>query len=159
MPGGVHGHVRRLDDCLDIGAGSLGASQRGDASLDARLANHGMLNEMIRLLRLVGKHTVSLELIFETIWTCIQVSLVLRELMTESKDICINDCITSLLPLSIIVSRAARRVKFSKQALGHEYSIVLGVNRVRDAFPSASANRMLVNGIGKANAQRQQWLI
>ena len=54
LPEGVEADHDYLTDCLDrfnIRAGSLGVFQSGDASLDARLSNHVLAREVVRLLK------------------------------------------------------------------------------------------------------------
>ena len=54
IPEGVDADGSHLLDCLDrlnIWAGSLGVFQKGEASLDSRLANHILAREVIRLLK------------------------------------------------------------------------------------------------------------
>lgn len=54
LPDGVEADHRYLTDCVDrfnIWAGSLGVFQKGDASLDARLSNHILGREVLRLLK------------------------------------------------------------------------------------------------------------
>lgn len=54
VPDGVDANSKYLADCFDrfnIWAGSLGVLQKGDASLDARLSNHILAREVLRLLK------------------------------------------------------------------------------------------------------------
>jgi hypothetical protein len=59
LPDGVEADPQYLIDCFDrfnIWAESLGAFQKGEASLDARLSNHVLAREVVRLLKQL--HTV-----------------------------------------------------------------------------------------------------
>ncbi len=54
LPDGVEADHSYLTDCLDrfnIWAESLGVFQKGEASLDARLSNHILAREVLRLLK------------------------------------------------------------------------------------------------------------
>lgn len=83
-----------------------------------------------------------------------------NELITESKDLhlSVNESITSLLRLSIQVHTSSRKAKFARSSVDQEYSIVPDTTHARDFFPFAAGNEPLVTRLGKANAQRRQWL-
>ena len=66
LPDGVYANSDGLADCIDrfnIWAGSLGVFQKGDASLDARLSNHILLREVVRLLEQLDTFCSDRELI------------------------------------------------------------------------------------------------
>lgn len=79
---------------------------------------------------------------------------------TESGELClsINESITSLLRLSVQLHKSFRGAKFSKSSTEQDYPVDPDISHVRDFFPHASTNDMLVEKLGKANAQRRQWL-
>lgn len=83
-----------------------------------------------------------------------------NEVITESHDLhlSVNESITSLLRLSIQVHKSSRKAKFARSSVDQEYSIVPDTSHVRDFFPWAAGNEPLVTRLGKANAQRRQWL-
>lgn len=80
--------------------------------------------------------------------------------VTESSDLqlSINESITSLLRLSVQVHKSSARSKFAKSSLHQNYAVGPDISHVRDFFPHAAANDALVERLGKANAQRRQWL-
>lgn len=82
------------------------------------------------------------------------------EFITESKDLhfSVNLSITSLLRISAQVHRSSRKAKFAKSSVDHEYSALPDISHVQDFFPFAAGNHALVGRLGKANAQRRQWL-
>jgi hypothetical protein len=80
--------------------------------------------------------------------------------VTESGELqlLINEAVTSLLRLSIQLHKSSQRAKFARLSATEDYSPEPDVSHVRDFFPWASSNGMLVEKLGKANAQRRQWL-
>jgi len=84
------------------------------------------------------------------------------ELVTESRDLhlSVNESITSLLRLSVHVHRSSRRAKFAKSSTDKHYAIGPDIGHVRDFFPhlDSTSNVALAERLGKANAQRRQWL-
>ncbi len=84
------------------------------------------------------------------------------ELMTESKDLhfLINESITSLLRLSVQVHKSCRKAKFARSSTHKHYEIGPDISHVRDLFPhlDITGNLLLAERLGKANAQRRQWL-
>ncbi len=222
IPEGVHADGQYLADCFDrfnIWAGSLGVFQKGDASLDSRLANHGLVREVLRLLNQLDLFTSERKWIvfpgynhipsstLSLVKTIIDGSQVQKtwtraslhisrdefdsdglsddddcggdgdsngdlttktggdqidpdEVITESRDLhlSVNESITSLLRLSIQVHKSSRKAKFARSSVDQEYSIEPDTNHVRDFFPFAAGNEALITRLGKANAQRRQWL-
>ncbi len=84
------------------------------------------------------------------------------ELITESKDLhlLVNESITSLLRLSVQVHSSSRKAKFAKSSINKNYAIGPDVSHVRDFFPhlDTTGDLALAERLGKANAQRRQWL-
>ncbi|KAL8879626.1 MAG: hypothetical protein Q9192_008194 [Flavoplaca navasiana] len=70
----------------------------------------------------------------------------------------ILESITSLLRLSMFIGKPARGNKFAKSSRAQKYETQYDINHVRDRFPFASKCTLLVDRLGKANAQRRQWL-
>ncbi len=72
----------------------------------------------------------------------------------------INESITSLLRLSVHVHRSSRKAKFAKSSTDKHYAIGPDISHVRDFFPhlDTTGNLALAERLGKANAQRRQWL-
>lgn len=70
----------------------------------------------------------------------------------------ILESITSLLKLSMFISKSTRGNKFGKSSRAQKYETQYDINHVRDRFPFASRWLHLVERLGKANAQRRQWL-
>ncbi|KAA6414043.1 MAG: hypothetical protein FRX48_02405 [Lasallia pustulata] len=83
-----------------------------------------------------------------------------HDIITESRDLhlSINEPITSLLRLSVQLHKSSRKAKFAKSSANNDFPIEPDVSHVRDFFPYASGNGILVRRLGKANAQRRQWL-
>ncbi|KAK0742061.1 hypothetical protein B0T21DRAFT_306459 [Apiosordaria backusii] len=206
VPEGVHGDAKYLTGCLDrfnIWAGSLGVFQKGEASLDARLSNHMLAREVIRLLKQLDAFTLDLRQIVDgerqqSTWTESSLQLFIDEfsddlsassddeeegaltpetdendpasntgpesdgIMTESMDLhfSVNESVTSLLRLSIQVHKSSRKSKFAKSSVDQNYAIGPDISHVRDAFPylEVTQNDTLAVRLGKANAQRRQWL-
>ncbi len=72
---GVEADHGYLTDCLDrfrIWAGSLGVFQTGDASLDARLSNHFLAGEVLRLLRQLDTVTSDREFLLFYCISCVR---------------------------------------------------------------------------------------
>ena len=65
---------------------------------------------------------------------------------------------TSLLKLSMFIRKSARRNKFAKSSTVQKYETQYDIIHVRDKYPFASENLVLIECHGKANAQRRQWL-
>lgn len=82
------------------------------------------------------------------------------ERQTESQQLylVVNEIITSLFKLSIFIRASARGNKFAKSSAEKRYETQPDILHVRDRFPFASQNTKLVERLGKANAQRRQWL-
>ncbi|KAL8907441.1 MAG: hypothetical protein Q9207_001411 [Kuettlingeria erythrocarpa] len=70
----------------------------------------------------------------------------------------IVESITSLLKLSMFIRRSTKGNKFAKSSRAQKYETQYDINHVRDRFPFASRWPHLVDRLGKANAQRRQWL-
>lgn len=60
--------------------------------------------------------------------------------------------------LSIVIQRSSRRDKFARSSRERPYFTYFDTNHVREMFPYARDNVSLVGKLGKANAQRRQWL-
>ncbi|KAI4112737.1 MAG: hypothetical protein LQ345_006153 [Seirophora villosa] len=82
------------------------------------------------------------------------------EVTTESQMLfsSILEAIASLLKLSMFIRRSTRGNKFAKSSSAQKYETQYDINHVRDRYPSASRSPHLVERLGKANAQRRQWL-
>jgi hypothetical protein len=72
--------------------------------------------------------------------------------------IVLNDTIGSLLKLSILIYKSDRRTKFSRSSREKHYDTRFDISYVEEAFSYAFKNRPLIEKLGKANAQRRQWL-
>ncbi|KAK4695715.1 hypothetical protein P7C71_g2080, partial [Lecanoromycetidae sp. Uapishka_2] len=70
----------------------------------------------------------------------------------------ILEAITSLLKLSMFIRRSARGNKFVRSSAAQKYETQYDIIHVRDRYPYASENTFLIERLGKANAQRRQWL-
>ncbi|KAL9035255.1 MAG: hypothetical protein Q9180_004957 [Flavoplaca navasiana] len=70
----------------------------------------------------------------------------------------ILESITSLLRLSMFIRKSTRGNKFAKSSRAQKYETQYDINHVRERFPFASKCPLLVDRLGKANAQRRQWL-
>ncbi|KAL8654301.1 MAG: hypothetical protein Q9210_001582 [Variospora velana] len=70
----------------------------------------------------------------------------------------ILEAIASLLKLSMFIRKSTRGNKFAKSSRAQKYETQYDINHVRDRFPSASQSPHMVERLGKANAQRRQWL-
>lgn len=81
-------------------------------------------------------------------------------LTTESQILysSILESITSLLKLSMFIRKSTRGNKFARSSRAQKYQTQYDINHVRDRFPFASRWPHLVDRLGKANAQRRQWL-
>jgi hypothetical protein len=82
------------------------------------------------------------------------------ELHTQSEQLYlfVIETITSLFKLSIFIRASTRRNKFAKSSAEKSYETQPDILHIRDLFPFASQNPTLVERLGKANAQRRQWL-
>ncbi|KAH0559171.1 hypothetical protein GP486_004295 [Trichoglossum hirsutum] len=83
------------------------------------------------------------------------------ERMTESNQLYLSivEAITSLFKLSMFIRKSTRGNKFAKSSAEKKYDTHSDVLHVRDRFPFASNNLALIERLGKANAQRRQWLL
>ncbi|KAL9072549.1 MAG: hypothetical protein Q9161_003561 [Pseudevernia consocians] len=68
------------------------------------------------------------------------------------------EAITSLLKLSMVIRKSARGNKFARSSAGQKYETQYDIIHIRDRYPHASENTFLIERLGKANAQRRQWL-
>ena len=82
-------------------------------------------------------------------------------LITESSDLLlsINNSITDLMRLSIKIQGSSRSSKFARCLLDPNFNLEAEKSHVRQLFPFAAHDRILVNKLARANAQRRQWLI
>lgn len=84
------------------------------------------------------------------------------ELITESKDLhlSVDEAITSLLRLSVQIHKSSRKAKFAKSSVDKDYAIDPDISHALDFFPhlDTTGNVALAERLGKANAQRRQWL-
>ncbi|KAI1327596.1 ankyrin repeat-containing domain protein [Xylariaceae sp. FL0255] len=82
------------------------------------------------------------------------------QFLSESRELylSIDESITSLLRLSVLVSKSSRKSKFARSSNAGNYSISPDINHVLDLFPCASNKPFLLDRLAKANAQRRQWL-
>ncbi|KAI1169463.1 ankyrin repeat-containing domain protein [Nemania sp. FL0916] len=83
-----------------------------------------------------------------------------EETFFESQDLhlSIDESITSLLRLSALVSKSSRKAKFTKSSINGNYAVGPDISHIKDFFPHAAENIVLIERLGKANAQRRQWL-
>jgi hypothetical protein len=85
-----------------------------------------------------------------------------EEVITESRDLhlSVNESITSLLRLSVQIHRSSRINKFAKSSRDTNYEVSHDISHVKDFFPhlDTTHNEALATRLGKANAQRRQWL-
>ena len=81
-------------------------------------------------------------------------------LVTECGQLAImlNDLVTSLLKLSLVIQSSSRRGKFARSSRDKPYNTKSDILHVLESFPFAAKNHALVERLGKANAQRRQWL-
>jgi hypothetical protein len=81
-------------------------------------------------------------------------------LVTESSQLSliISDTIASLLKLSIVIQKSSRQAKFAKSSREKQYDSQFDVLHVKEIFPYVANNDTLVAKLGKANAQRRQWI-
>lgn len=70
----------------------------------------------------------------------------------------ILEAITSLLKLSMFIRKSARGNKFARSSAAQKYETQYDIIHIRDRYPHASENTFLIERLGKANAQRRQWL-
>ena len=87
-------------------------------------------------------------------------SCVPSEPTTESHSLLrsILEAITSLLKLSMLIRKSTRANKFARSSAAQRYETQYDIIHVRDRYPHASQNTFLIERLGKANAQRRQWL-
>jgi hypothetical protein len=71
----------------------------------------------------------------------------------------ISEAITSLFKLSMFIQKSTRGSKFSRSSKEKKYETQADIRYIQDKFPYASQNRILCERLGKANAQRRQWLL
>ena len=69
-----------------------------------------------------------------------------------------SEAISSLLKLSMFIRRSTRGNKFGKSLTAQKYETQYDILHVRDRYVFASENTVLIERLGKANAQRRQWL-
>ncbi|KAI9790139.1 MAG: hypothetical protein M1816_005339 [Peltula sp. TS41687] len=166
--------------------GNIGALQRNKSSLDYRIRHSEVRDEVVRLLtQLLSaltdlKSLVAREREQQTWYTSDLISSDDTEndsnasesefeldtsdgdpvLMTESSQLglIISDVIGSLFKLSIIIQKSSRQAKFVKSSREKPYDTRFDVLHVQECFPFAASNSSLVEKLGKANAQRRQWL-
>ena len=81
-------------------------------------------------------------------------------LLTECSQLAImlNDLIKSLLRLSLVIQRSSRRGKFVRSSRDKPYNTKFDVLHALESLPFAAKNQVLIERLGKANAQRRQWL-
>lgn len=81
-------------------------------------------------------------------------------LITECGQLAImlNDLIRSLLKLSLVIQSSSRRGKFARSSRDKPYDTKFDILHVLESFPFAAKNQFLIERLGKANAQRRQWL-
>ncbi|KAF2661221.1 ankyrin [Lophiostoma macrostomum CBS 122681] len=72
--------------------------------------------------------------------------------------IMLNDLVGSLLKLSLIIQSSSRRGKFVRSSREKPYDTNFDILHVLESFPYAAKNHFLIERLGKANAQRRQWL-
>ena len=68
------------------------------------------------------------------------------------------EAITSPLKLSMFIRKSTRGNKFGRSSTAQKYETQYDILHVRDRYPFASENTVLIERLGKANAQRRQWL-
>lgn len=80
--------------------------------------------------------------------------------VTESNQLSLitDDTIASLLKLSIVIQKSCRQAKFARSSRERQYDCHFDVLHVKESFPYAANNHSLVEKLGKANAQRRQWI-
>lgn len=81
-------------------------------------------------------------------------------LVTECGQLAImlNDLVGSLLRLSLIIQSSSRRGKFARSSREKPYDTKFDISHVLESFPFAAKYQFLIERLGKANAQRRQWL-
>ena len=65
------------------------------------------------------------------------------------------EAITSLLKLSMFIRRSTRGHKFDKFSTAQKYETQYDIIHVRDRYPHAAGNSVLIERLGMANAQRR----
>jgi len=68
------------------------------------------------------------------------------------------ESITSLLKLSMFIRKSTRGNRFAKSSKAQKYETQYDIIHVRDRFPFAANHPFVIERLGKANAQRRQWL-
>lgn len=81
-------------------------------------------------------------------------------LVTESGQLVVMlaDLVKSLLKLSIIIQKSSRRAKFAQSSREKPYETNFDILHAKELFPYATKHGTLLERLGKANAQRRQWL-
>lgn len=81
-------------------------------------------------------------------------------LVTESGqlNLIVSDAVASLLKLSIVIQKSSRQAKFARSSREKQYDTRFDILHVQESFPFAANNHALVEKLGKANAQRRQWI-
>jgi hypothetical protein len=69
-----------------------------------------------------------------------------------------SDTVASLLKLSMVVQKSSRQAKFARSSRDKQYDSQFDILHVKESFPWAANNDTLVEKLGKANAQRRQWI-
>ena len=70
----------------------------------------------------------------------------------------ISEAIASMLKLSFVFQKSSQRAKFARSSREKPYDTRFDILHVQEIFPYAASNSALVEKLGKANAQRRQWL-
>ncbi|KAI9652012.1 MAG: hypothetical protein M1831_007253 [Alyxoria varia] len=169
-----------------VWSGNLGALQRNNSSLDYRLRNSDIRSEVIRLLTQLLSALNDLTPIIDEereqeSWyagpwrkpdrpeeddsdsesdTESDDSDEQSTLVTESSQLglIVKDVIASLLKLSLVITKLSRRAKFTRSSREAPYDTRQDILHAYEMFPHASENTRLMEKLGKANAQRRQWL-
>ena len=81
-------------------------------------------------------------------------------LVTESSELgmMLDEFVKSLLKLSLLIQRSSRRGKFTRSSREQPYDTRVDILHVQELFPHAADTKYLTEKLGKANAQRRQWL-
>jgi hypothetical protein len=92
--------------------------------------------------------------------TCIDISKTDPVLQTESAQLnrIIDDVIASLFKLSIVIQQSSRRAKFARSSKERPFNARFDILHIQESFPYVTSNNALLERLGKANAQRRQWL-
>ncbi|KAI0451144.1 ankyrin repeat-containing domain protein [Xylaria acuta] len=83
------------------------------------------------------------------------------EAFYESKELHLSivESTTSLLRLSVLISKSARRTKFAKSSTVENYSVEPDINHVQDSFPHASKNPSLKLSLDLSGPTEQRLLL